>query len=340
APAAEISAGGFAYSSDTRAPPWRSSRPASSSSSKTTRTIAGELPDNRTRSSIGTGVGPSSVTMRARSPASGSAPGAGASGSSARNSTGWPRIGRSAATTSPASVTSVAPCLMRSFVPSARGSSESGTANTSRPCSSAKRAVISEPERLAASTTTMPAHNPEMSRLRRGKKRARGARAHGVSENKTPPARVGAARATRARGERRAWAAARAGTRRRGGGRGDGAAGEARAMAGGVDAARQAGDDGKPRSAKIARQPLGETQARGRGIAHADDGDRRQTQRGGFAAHGKQRRGVVDHLQPARVFRPSQGGGSDAARPRRRGLAARGLAGTEAGGGGPAPPAG
>ena len=47
------------------------------------------------------------------------------------------------------SVTGVAPCLMRPFVPSARGSSgEPGTAKTSRPCSSAKRAVIREPERL------------------------------------------------------------------------------------------------------------------------------------------------------------------------------------------------
>jgi hypothetical protein len=40
--------------------------------------------------------------------------------------------------------------LMRSLAPSARGSSgEPGTANTSRPYSSAKRAVISEPERLS-----------------------------------------------------------------------------------------------------------------------------------------------------------------------------------------------
>jgi hypothetical protein len=37
------------------------------------------------------------------------------------------------------SVTGVAPCLMRPFVPSARGSSgEPGTANTSRPCSSVR----------------------------------------------------------------------------------------------------------------------------------------------------------------------------------------------------------
>src|SRR5262249_4825719 len=40
-----------AYSSDTRAPPWRSSRPARSRSSQITRTIAGELPVKRTSSS-------------------------------------------------------------------------------------------------------------------------------------------------------------------------------------------------------------------------------------------------------------------------------------------------
>src|SRR5262249_43984700 len=58
--------------------------------------------------------------------------------------------------------------------------------------SSAKRAVISEPERLAASTTTMPAHSPEMSRLRRGEKRGRGAWADGVFEAKAPCGRGGA----------------------------------------------------------------------------------------------------------------------------------------------------
>src|SRR6516162_3482434 len=40
----------------------------------------------------------------------------------------------------------------------------------------------------------------------------------------------------------------------------------------------------------------------------------RQTQRGGFAAHGKERRGVVDHLQPARIFRLSERDESDAER--------------------------
>ena len=54
---------------------------------------------------------------------------------------------------SSASVTGVAPCLIKLLVPSARGSSgEPGTAKTSRPCSSASGAVISKPERLAAST--------------------------------------------------------------------------------------------------------------------------------------------------------------------------------------------
>ena len=169
-------AAGRMTASDTSAPPWRSSRPASSSSSRTTCTAAGELPDKRMRSSIGTGVGPSNSTMRARSPPPGSTAGrGGASGSATAASTGSPRIGRTTVITSAASVTRVAPCLSKSLVPSARGSSgEPGTANTSRPCSSAKRAVISEPDRLAASTTTMPTASPEMSRLRRGKSRARG----------------------------------------------------------------------------------------------------------------------------------------------------------------------
>ena len=95
-------------------------------------------------------------------------------------------------------------------------------------------------------------------------------------------------------------------------------------------ASRQAGDDDKARGAKIARQPLGETQACGRGIARADDGDRRQAQRGGFAAHGKERRGVVDHLQPARIVRLPERDESDAERFRRLELALGVLAGMDA----------
>src|SRR5215211_3913830 len=54
------------HSSDTSPLPWRSRRPASSNSSSTMRTTAGGAPASRTRSSMPTGVGPSSPTMPAR----------------------------------------------------------------------------------------------------------------------------------------------------------------------------------------------------------------------------------------------------------------------------------
>jgi hypothetical protein len=102
-----------------------------------------------------------------------------------------PRIGTSAAITSSASVTMIAPCFSSPLVPSARGSSgEPGTANTSRPCSPASRAVINEPERRAASTITTPAGRPDIRRLRRGKSRARGSQANGISETAAPSARI------------------------------------------------------------------------------------------------------------------------------------------------------
>ena len=64
----------------------------------------------------------------------------------------------------------VAPDLSRALVPSARGSRGwPGTANTSRPCSPAMRAVINVPDRRAASTISTPSEMPEMMRLRRGK---------------------------------------------------------------------------------------------------------------------------------------------------------------------------
>lgn len=59
--------------------------------------------------------------------------------------------------------------------PCARGSSGlPGTAITSRPASAASRAVMSEPDRGAASTTTVPSASPAMIRLREGKWRASG----------------------------------------------------------------------------------------------------------------------------------------------------------------------
>jgi len=44
-----------------------------------------------------------------------------------------------------------------------------GTAKTSRPCSSASLAVMSDPLRGAASTTTVPRQIPLISRFRTGK---------------------------------------------------------------------------------------------------------------------------------------------------------------------------
>ena len=53
--------------SATRPPPCRSILPASWSSSRTVRTKAGGAPDNRTRSSIEIGTGPSSPMIYTRS---------------------------------------------------------------------------------------------------------------------------------------------------------------------------------------------------------------------------------------------------------------------------------
>ena len=79
----------------------------------------------------------------------------------------WPVIGRSPSITSAALWISVAPSRISWLQPCARGSSgEPGTAITSRPASAASRAVISEPERGAASTTTVPGASPAMIRLR------------------------------------------------------------------------------------------------------------------------------------------------------------------------------
>ena len=75
--------------------------------------------------------------------------------------------GRIASITSAAFWTSVAPSRISPLQPCARGSSGApGTAITSRPASVASRAVISEPDLGAASTTTVPSASPAMIRLR------------------------------------------------------------------------------------------------------------------------------------------------------------------------------
>ena len=72
-----------------------------------------------------------------------------------------------ASTTSSAFWIRVAPSRISWLQPCARGSSgDPGTAITSRPASAASRAVISDPDRGAASTTTVPTARPAMIRLR------------------------------------------------------------------------------------------------------------------------------------------------------------------------------
>ena len=83
--------------------------------------------------------------------------------------------------------TSVAPSRISRLQPAVRGSSGlPGTAMTSRPCSPASRAVMSEPDFSTASTTTVPADRPEMMRLRYGKWRARGSVPGGCSAISSP----------------------------------------------------------------------------------------------------------------------------------------------------------
>src|SRR3974390_609755 len=89
--------------SDTSPPPWRSSFPASSSSSRTVRTTEGVVSDKRIRSSIDTGLGPNRPMMRARSSASRSGAGGLLSLSSRGMLSGRAMIG------SPAWITSEAP---------------------------------------------------------------------------------------------------------------------------------------------------------------------------------------------------------------------------------------
>ena len=173
----------------------------------TCRTIAGDFCDMRTRSSIAIGVGPSRAMMRLRS-------------SSAGLAVVWrhllrgalleseiaARIGSSAAMTSRLGYRRGA--LLEQAVGAFRARIErrAGTANTSRPCSPASRAVMSEPERRAASTMTTPSASPEISRLRRGKSRVRGSQLSGISEIAAPSARDTIEQVAHARPDRcRSW---------------------------------------------------------------------------------------------------------------------------------------
>lgn len=77
------------------------------------------------------------------------------------------KASRSSSTSSALS-TSFAPCRSNAWHPRACGAwMEPGMAKTSLPCSAARRAVMSEPDCSAASTTSVPWLRPEMMRLRR-----------------------------------------------------------------------------------------------------------------------------------------------------------------------------
>ncbi len=177
-------------------------RPASSNSSSTAMTAAGENWQRRTTSSTAVGemLNKSITCIRALSRSTGASAGSShpagvsaAPGIVPRANNGLrlspSRCGWSGRFSSTSAAVSVrwAPCRIRSWAPRERGSSgEPGTANNSRPASCASLAVIRLPERSAASTITTPRERPAMIRLRRGKCRAWGVVPSGASLTTAP----------------------------------------------------------------------------------------------------------------------------------------------------------
>ena len=164
------------------------------------------------------------------------------------------------------------------------------------------RAVISEPERSAASITTTPSDRPEMSRLRRGKWRAVGwvPRAHSATaspdsaEAVVQPGILRRVDDVEAAGQHRQ----RAG-------------GEGALMRRGVDAAGEAGDHGEAGLAQLPRHVTGEAAAVQRGVAGADDADHRPGRQLAAAAQRQHRRGVLDRGQDLGIV--GLAGGDEAA---------------------------
>src|SRR6185295_1590808 len=179
----------------------RLTQPASSSSSSVARTRSTDT-SRRTAICSATRVEPGGIsasTWPARPPG-GSRAGPGGDGSVA-GGIGTPARGRSTSRMSVGCWASWAPSRMRPLAPSELSSKiRPGTAQTSRPRSSAWRAVISEPERVAACTTSVPAVSAASERLRSGKCQARGMAAQGNSETRAPRAAISAARRTWPRG--------------------------------------------------------------------------------------------------------------------------------------------
>ncbi len=161
--------------------------------------------------------------------------------------------------------TTWAPSASSALGPAASGAvTRPGTAPTSRPRSSAKAAVISEPDRTPASTTTTTSARPAISRLRAGKVQRRARIPGGNSETtaprgddavvQRPPRRgIGAVGPGAEDGDRAAVGLERAG------------------VGGGVDPERQPGDHRDPGGRQPAPERAGDLEPVGRSAAGADD---------------------------------------------------------------------
>ena len=131
-------------------------------------------------------------------------------------------------------------------------------------------------------------------RLRRGKSRPRGSHSIGISETTAPVSTIRSISGTASPRIRLAVAA---------GEHADRAGLEARDMGALVDPPRQARDDDVAGLAQAARQPLGEHEPRGGGVAGADDRHRRCPQRLRAPAERENRRRGIDLPQQRRVVR-------------------------------------
>ena len=119
---------------------------------------------------------------------------------------------------------------------------------------------------------------------------------------------------------------------------GNSAGHEGGAVGGGVYAAGEARNDAEAGLAEIARQPFRELAAGGGGVAGADNGDPGARECVTLAAHGDQRRRIIDHLQTRGVVGFSKRDQADAEAGRRFQFAFGVPAGIDTGGRGAATP--
>ena len=144
-------------------------------------------------------------------------------------------------------------------------------ANTSRPCSDASRALISEPLRFAASTTRVPRLSPLISRFLCGKCSRRGSLPMGNSEQTAPFAAMRFASCSLSGRIDLVDAVAEKCDRHR-------VTVERALMRGSIYAFRQSADDAKARTAKMFREFVGILPALPGWIAASYNCERRQMQ--------------------------------------------------------------